>query len=114
MSNACPVIESGNWAAWIDAMPSPEGGKRLNVSGEVVLPTPGYEWDLVIGAADRMNPPAQHLQLKLTPPDGIVAQVLTTYQVTHRSDAVYPEYRAILIKCGDKQLAKISDIETAH
>ena len=39
---ACPVLESRNWTAWVNAMPGPDMKPALHVAGEIDLPTPGY------------------------------------------------------------------------
>lgn len=119
---ACPVIESRDWRAWIDAMPRvvQDGQSRvaaaptLHVTGVVDLPTPGYEATWRVGAADRMMPPGQHLHLSLTSPSGMVTQVVTPTQVRYRGEASYPNYRVIIVHCGDDVLAEIGDIITAR
>ena len=40
MALACPVYDSRDWSAWIDA--EPPGPARLHIRGKVDLPTPGY------------------------------------------------------------------------
>ena len=70
----CPVIESRDWIARVSAGTA-DSGARLLVTGELDLPTPGYTVTLKEGPADRRMPPAQHLLLELTPPDGMVSQV---------------------------------------
>ncbi|MEM1420917.1 MAG: hypothetical protein AAF661_06600 [Pseudomonadota bacterium] len=108
---SCPVIDSRDWRAWVDAE---AGGSRvLRVSGEVDLPTPGYSAAWRLGPADRRAPPAQFLDLAFAAPDGIVAQVVTSTQVSYQGDAVYPAYRAIRIRCGDRVLAEITEIPEA-
>ncbi len=104
----CPVLESRNWSARI------EGGgdtRRLQVSGEIDLPTPGYSASWSEGPADRRMPPAQHLLLELTAPTEMVAQVVTRLPVEYEGVATYAEYRAILVRCGSVVLASITDIE---
>ena len=90
----CPVIESRDWAAWIDAQPGPGAERRLIVTGEVDLPTPGYGVEWRVGPADRRLPPAQYLDLVLTPPSGVVIQVVAPTPVRFETPAVYPQYRA--------------------
>ena len=111
-ANYCPVQFTGEWSAWVDAMPP--GPKTLNVSGQVVAPTPGYEASWREGFADRGMPPGQHFYLEFTPPSGFVPQVLTTIDVTYRGDAAYPEYRAVIVHCGDDTVTEISPVPTAH
>jgi hypothetical protein len=103
--STCPVIESRNWSAHVS-------GATLAVSGEIDLPTPGYTVTLKEGPADRAMPPAQHLLLELTPPDGMVTQVVTTVAVRYEGSAVYPEYRAIIVQCNNQVLAAITEVAT--
>ncbi len=97
----------------VDRMPNPNG-PRLVVTGRIDLPTPGYIATWREGPADRMMPPAQILELVLTPPDGVVAQVVTTMDVRYDGPARFPTYRAIRVRCGDASLAEITTIQTVH
>lgn len=109
----CPVVGDGRWEAWLDAMPGPgSGGATLNISGQVDLPTPGYSLVLEPGPADRAMPPSQRFRLLATPPPGVVTQVITPTAVKYREKATYPAYRSIIILCGDRSLATITDIRT--
>ena len=79
-STSCPAVESRNWHAWIDRVA--ENEPRLVISGEVDLPTPGYKTEWQPGILDRRQPPTQRLSISFTPPDGIVAQVITPTEVS--------------------------------
>ncbi len=109
----CPVIESTNWKAWINAMPGPDG-PRLHVTGDVTLPTPGYTAAWTLGPTDRAMPPGQTLNLAFAAPTDMVAQVLTTQEIAYEGEAVYSTYRVIRVVCGETLLAEITDIETAQ
>lgn len=113
-NSSCPVIDSRDWAAWVNAMPGPDAVRTLIVTGEVDMPTPGYSIDITLGPADRMMPPGQYLDLSVTPPDGMVAQVVTPMPVRFETPAVYPEYRKIVVRCGGTLLAEITDVPVAH
>lgn len=108
--NACAIIDSRNWHAWIDKMPSIDGGMRLHISGEVDMPTPGFTFEWVEGPADRAQPPGLRFKLNTTAPDGIVSQVLTTEMVKYVGETPYPAIRAIYVGCGDTQLTEIVDV----
>lgn len=111
----CPVIGEGKFEAWLDAMPGPGStGPTLNLAGKVDLPTPGYKLELIAGPADRAMPPSQRFRLVATAPGGMVAQVVTTTEVKYRAHAQYPAYRSLVILCGDRSVATISDIPTVH
>ena len=108
----CPVIESRDWIASVSAGTA-SSSARLLVTGDIDLPTPGYTVTLTEGPADRRMPPAQHLLLELTPPDGMVSQVVTTVAVRYEGVAAYPEYRAILVQCENRVLATITEVDSA-
>ena len=109
-NSVCPVLESRNWHAWIDRATENENEPRLNISGEVDLPTPGYKVEVIPGILDRRQPPAQRFSLFLTPPDGIVIQVITPTKVSYTMPKSLLEYRSIMIYCGEKLLAEIPDV----
>jgi hypothetical protein len=109
----CPVIESSDWAAWVDKEPGADAVATLHVTGNVTLPTPGYTESWELGIADRAMPPGQHLHLILTPPEGMVAQVITPQEVHYQAVAQYPAYRAVMVRCGDEMLAEISPVPEA-
>lgn len=110
---ACPVLESRAWTAWINAMPGqgPGAQRRLHIQGEVDLPTPGYTVSWRLGPADRRQPPAQLVDIAFKAPDGPVAQVIATEALAFETEAVYPAYRALKIRCGETLLAEITEIE---
>ena len=113
-SASCPVIESSEWAAWVNAMPGPGSTKQLIATGKVVLPTPGYTVTLTAGMADRSATPVQQLILTATPPSGMVTQVLTTQPVRYQGPAISMQYRAIRIMCGGQMLSEITDVPVAQ
>lgn len=104
----CPVMESRNWHAWIDRVN--ENESRLNISGEVDLPTPGYKVEWKPGILDRRQPPAQRISLSLTPPEGMVIQVITPTKVNFTMPTKILEYRSVAIYCGDKLLVEIPEV----
>ena len=112
VSNDCPVIESRNWTAWVDA--EPPGPARLHIRGEVDMPTPGYKASWREGIADRAMPPGVHFHLDFAAPDGMVAQVITTDEVAYEGEATYPAYRVIYVHCGDEKLAEIGEVPIAQ
>lgn len=106
----CPILESANWTAWIDAMPGVGAVRTLHVTGEVVLPTPGFEQRWTLGPADRRLIPSQLVTLEFTPPEGVVAQVLETLPVAFETEAIYPQYASIKIRCGESLIVEITEI----
>lgn len=110
---ACPVIDSRNWSAHINAMPGPGAQRTLIVSGQIDLPTPGYTITLAAGAADRSAIPVQQIVLTATPPTGMVTQVITSADVRYEGPAIAQQYRAVRVICGGRQLAEL-DVIVAH
>ena len=107
-TTSCSVMESRNWHAWIDLVAEDE--PRLNISGEVDLPTPGYKVEWQPGILDRRNPPAQRISISLIPPEGIVTQVITPTEVSFTMRSPILKYRSVAIYCGDNLLADIPDV----
>ena len=112
--NDCAILESSNWQAWVDAMPGPDATPTLHVTGEIVLPTPGYTIEWQMGALDRMQPPGQRLSISTTPPDGMVTQVITTVEVAYAGETAITNYREVIVSCGGEMLATISDVVVAQ
>ncbi|MCB2079258.1 MAG: hypothetical protein KDE55_16375 [Novosphingobium sp.] len=107
----CPPTRG--WNAWINAMPGPGAVPTLIVTGEVNLP-PGTRAELSPGPLDRMMPPAQRFTLSLEPgPRGGPAPGGWT-QVRGEVKPALGEYRAVLVGCDGKEIAKISPVGTAH
>lgn len=110
---SCPVIDSMDWQAWVNKMPGPDG-PTLHVTGQITLPTPGYEVTLTLGPLDRMAIPTQRIVLEANPPEGMAAQVLDVVDVTFTHPAQARRYGAVVIVCEDTLLAEISPIEDVH
>ena len=107
-NSLCPVMETRNWHAWIDRVGEKES--RLNIWGEIDLPTPGYTVEWQPGILDRRQPPAQRINLSPVPPEGMVTQVITPTKVNFTMPTSILEYRLVMIYCGDKLLAEIPDV----
>ncbi len=109
-SEACPVIASRNWEAWVNAMPGPDSQMKLIVIGEIDLPTPGFEISWREGMADRSATPVQRLLLTATPPGGIVTPATATESVRYEGPALTRTYGGVIIMCGGSPLAQIDDV----
>jgi hypothetical protein len=115
----CPVIETRNWSAFVNAMPGPGARPELIVSGQVRVPSAGYSVELVAGWTDRSLPPVQTVELIALPPFGPAAQVVTAMDVrlampapATRPGGAAP-FRAVRVVCGEAELAYISPVEVA-
>lgn len=69
---ACPILGSSDWLAEVH-----HHGKRVVVTGTVQVKSAGYRVALDEGDLDRGPPPVQHVKLKVRPPEGPAAQVVT-------------------------------------
>ncbi|MEM8832299.1 MAG: hypothetical protein AAGE96_23610 [Cyanobacteria bacterium P01_G01_bin.19] len=103
----CPM-ESRNWRASIDRVAEDE--PRLNISGEVDLPTPGYKAEWQPGILDRRNPPSQRISISFIPSEGVVAQVITPTEVSFTMRSPILKYSSVAIYCDDKLLTDIPDV----
>ena len=109
----CPVLESADWTAWLNMQPGPSG-PSLHVSGQVVLPAPGFTVEGRLGPLDRRQPPSQRVVLEFASPQGVVAQVLSTEDVQLALPALANTYRAVVVTCGETTLAEITEIDTVR
>ncbi|MCC5970076.1 MAG: hypothetical protein JJU15_09005 [Pararhodobacter sp.] len=128
-NSECPVLDSSDWHAWINAMPGviDDGmddaevpGLSLIVTGTVTLPTPGYDATLEPGITDRSARPVQIVNLTATAPEGTVSQVLTPYELRLEMPALdlidgnTAAYSGVRIVCGGHEVAFIDTVEVAH
>lgn len=95
----CAALASRNWDAELSTGASP----TLTVSGEVDLPTPGYSVSLARDPSEAAGATDTRLTLTLTPPSGIVAQVVTPTPVHYFAPAS-GAYANVAIACGDGDL----------
>lgn len=116
---ACPVLDSSDWAAWVNAMPGTDG-PSLIVTGVVTLPTPGYSVTLEAGASDRSARPVQVVQLMAQRPAMDAAQVLSAYDVRFEMPSSAPidgttaPFTAVRVVCGAQEIVRIEPVEVAQ
>ena len=85
---------------------------QLNVTGQVVLPTPGYTTSIQMGTMDRMYPPSLRLRLSVHAPqtDKMVLQALTTKKILFEMTTPILNFRSVAIYCGDLELITIHNV----
>lgn len=107
---ACDVLDSRDWSAWINRMPGPGAAPTVHVSGKVDVRTGGYTFEWQEGPMDRSAVPALRLKLVAIAPDGMATQAITTQEVKYEAPALSMGYSRVIIGCGGTTLAEITDI----
>jgi hypothetical protein len=98
----CPVTAQSGWRAVLR-----DGATAaLTVSGSIELPTPGYAVSLARDASEAPNIAEPQLTLTLTPPAGMVTQVLTAHPVYYFAPAS-GAYTTVRIMCEGQALTAI-------
>lgn len=110
----CDVLESRDWAAWVNLMPGPDATPTIHVTGKVDVRTGGYTFDWQTGPLDRSATPKLRLKLIPIAPDGMATMAITTEEVHYSAPAGGIEYSGVLISCGTLTLADIPEITEAH
>jgi len=110
----CPISASRGWAAWINAMPGPESRPRLVVTGKVVTPTGGHSvaFDRYLQIRE-IHPAQAFVTLHVSEPEGPATQAAVTHEVRWEWPLPQP-VGSVVIRCGDKTLAEITNIQTAY
>jgi len=97
-------------------MPAPGArGPALVVRGKVVTPTGGYQVAFERNMQVRRGqPPQAFVTLYVAPPEGPAAsQVASTHEVRWEWPLNQP-VGSVIVRCGDKTLAEITNIQTAY
>lgn len=84
-----------DWSAWHDRMPGVE--PTLYVTGECMAPTPEYTCTLRRAEPQGINPRDLLLELVMTPPGGVIPQVLTPCSIRYEEKTSF-EYDTVSIK----------------
>lgn len=106
---SCPAIASRNWQAEIKT--NGDNEPSLIITGEIDLPTPGYQVTWQPETSDLQEASTQRIGISLLPPEGIVIQVITPTAVSFTMPSALPEYSSVMVYCGEQLLAEISNIE---
>lgn len=109
----CPVTGSGNWQAWVNAMPGPDSTPKLIVTGDVTVPTGGYSFGWTDLRIAESYPVQVFVRLTASPPSGPATQAVTTQQARGEWP-VSPPVGAVTVQCGGTTLARIAPVETAR
>ena len=110
----CPIATSSNWQAFVNAMPGPNSGPRLIVTGRILTSSPGYRLEFDPKLQIRRSYPAQAFAtLIVTPPAAGVPQALYSQEIRWEWPMREP-IGALEIRCGSETLATISPIQSAY
>ncbi|MEO7188691.1 MAG: hypothetical protein ABIW58_09850 [Sphingomicrobium sp.] len=112
-ATSCPIVQSSDWRAWVNAMPGPGSAPTLIVTGKVVVPTGGYRIDWGQPLVMESYPVQVRVELIPTRSQGRFTQALVTKEVRGEWPMREP-VGALTITCGPKTLARIAPVETAH
>ena len=110
---ACPVVGSSDWAAWVNAMPGPNARPTLIVTGKVTVPTGGYRFEWRDMRVMESYPVQVAVELEAIPPAGGATEALVTHDVRGEWP-ISPPVGSLTVHCGDRVLARIAPVETAH
>jgi len=107
---ACAVLDSRNWEAWINRMPGPGAVAMVHVAGKVDMRSGGYTFRWEEGPMDRSAVPVLRLKLVPRAPDGMATMAITTEAVAYQAPALSGGYRRVVIGCGGTTLGEITEI----
>ena len=107
---ACAVLDSRDWAAWINKMPGPAAVATIHVTGKIDVRSGGYTFSWEEGPMDRSAVPALRLKLAPKAPDGMATMAITTEEVKYQAPALSSGYSRVVIGCGGTTLGEITEI----
>lgn len=109
-TETCAVLESREWAAWVNRMPGPGAVPTLYVTGKVDVRSGGYTFEWQQGPLDRSATPALRLRLVPMAPDGMATMAITTEEVKYEAPLSGISYSRVLVSCGSITLGEITEI----
>lgn len=101
---ACDVLDSRDWEAWIDRLPGPGAAATVHVAGKVDMRSGGYTFRWEEGPLDRSAMPVLRLKLVPEAPDGMATTAITTEAVAYQAPALAGGYSRVVIGCGGTTL----------
>ena len=112
-TGACPIRDSSNWAAWVDAMPGTGRRPTLIVTGKAIVPSGGFTISWGEPLVMESYPVQVSVDLRPIRAAGMHTQALVTKEVRGEWPMREP-VGAVTITCGSKVLARIAPVETAR
>lgn len=101
---ACDVLDSRDWEAWINRMPEPGAVATVHVAGKVDMRSGGYTFRWEEGPMDRSAVPVLRLKLIPKAPDGTATTAITTEAVSYQAPVLAAGYSRVVIGCGGMTL----------
>jgi hypothetical protein len=109
----CYAVSSSGWSAHVERLPDRHNRPLLKptliVTGQVTVPSAGYDVSLDLGPVQRLDAPVQQILLRTTPPTDPAAQEPTIVNVRGAFPA-RKRYGAVTIRCGDGTMAIIKPV----
>lgn len=109
----CNILGADDLQLWIDAMPGP-GSPRMIINFTATTPTPGYAVEGKVATIKERMPPIYVIDLTTTPPDGIVAQVVTKSEVKLAIPIAYDTTSSVEILCDGKILFEVDEVPITY
>lgn len=109
----CPIIGATGWTAWVSAMPGPGSRPTLIATGKVTVPTGGYRFAWRDLRVMESYPVQVVAELQAIPPAGPANQAVVTHDVRGEWP-IDPPVGSFTARCGDRVIARVSPVETAH
>lgn len=106
----CDVLDSRDWAAWVNKMPGPDMAPKIHVTGKVDVRSGGYTFAWEEGPLDRSATPGLRLKLVPKAPDGMATMAITTEEVKYEAPALATGYGSVVVLCGGRALTVITEI----
>ena len=94
-------------------MPGPNARPTLIVTGKVTVPTGGYRFEWRDMRVMESYPVQVAVDLDPIPPAGPATQAVVTHDVRGQWP-IDPPVGSLTVRCGDRVLARIAPVETAH
>jgi hypothetical protein len=98
-------VETDNWAAWLNLEPG--GPPVLHVTGEVQLPSPGYEASLAVASA---GPPLE-LAVRIVAKPGSWPQVITPVELRYTDEDTSYDFPRVIVLEPDGDRIELEVVE---
>jgi hypothetical protein len=105
-----PLLLKETFKAWIDHMPP--GGPKLIVTGDVQVPTGGWQVTLTRRSPQGINPDILLLDVSAQAPNGMVTQVISIIPLRYQAGPPLHPYTQVTVSDGGD--AVTIDVANTH